>query len=496
MGKNVVIIGAGIAGLSVGCYLQKNGYQTEIYELHTLPGGLCTSWDIGDYTIDTCIHWLVGSNPKDNFYKLWNELIDLSGFNFVYEDIYVIIEDNKGNQLKIYSDLDKLFNEFMRIAPEDEKEIKNLFGYARKFLKFKMPVDKAPELYTVWDKIKQLFSILPFLTDFNKLMKTTASEFSKKFTNPDLQFAIEQMFVPEMSVLFSMMMFKWFHEKSAGYPIGGSLNFARKFEETYLNLGGKINYHSRVEKILVNQGKAYGITLKNGKVIDADIVISAADGFSTIYEMLDGKFLTDQLMEFYSRHLTFSSYIQVSFGIKKVIQTESSALVYKFAEPFQVDPETTNEGVYIKNYGFDTTFAPEGKSVIVALLYTYNYMYWNELRTNDHKQYHSEKERIAQFIKAIIKSKYKLDEVDFEITDVSTPATVIRYTNNWKGSFEGWIMTPEVGYKGIKKTIPGIDNFYMIGQWVEPGGGLPSAILSARNATQIICNVDKIKFKA
>ena len=42
--KKVVIIGAGIAGLSAGCYIQMNGYNTDIYELHTTPGGLCTSW--------------------------------------------------------------------------------------------------------------------------------------------------------------------------------------------------------------------------------------------------------------------------------------------------------------------------------------------------------------------------------------------------------------------------------------------------------------------
>ena len=41
MGKKVKIIGAGIAGLSAGCYLQMNGYDTEIYELHNVPGGLC-----------------------------------------------------------------------------------------------------------------------------------------------------------------------------------------------------------------------------------------------------------------------------------------------------------------------------------------------------------------------------------------------------------------------------------------------------------------------
>ena len=77
MGNQIKIIGAGIAGLSAGCYLQMNGYETEIYELHNIPGGLCTGWERMGYTFDGCIHWLSGSSFGNNLYPLWNELIDM-----------------------------------------------------------------------------------------------------------------------------------------------------------------------------------------------------------------------------------------------------------------------------------------------------------------------------------------------------------------------------------------------------------------------------------
>jgi phytoene dehydrogenase-like protein len=48
--------------------------------------------------------------------------------------------------------------------------------------------------------------------------------------------------------------------------------------------------------------------------------------------------------------------------------------------------------------------------------------------------------------------------------------------------------------KGMSKTLPGLENFYMIGQWVEPGGGVPTAAMSARNVLQIICHRDKRPF--
>ena len=47
--KDIIIIGAGIAGLAAGCYAQMNGYRSQIFEMHFLPGGLCTAWERKDY---------------------------------------------------------------------------------------------------------------------------------------------------------------------------------------------------------------------------------------------------------------------------------------------------------------------------------------------------------------------------------------------------------------------------------------------------------------
>ena len=79
--KKVIIIGAGISGLCAGSYLQMNGYDTEIFELNTIAGGLCTAWKRKGYTFDGCVHWLAGSKPTDPFYHLWKELIDIDSFH-------------------------------------------------------------------------------------------------------------------------------------------------------------------------------------------------------------------------------------------------------------------------------------------------------------------------------------------------------------------------------------------------------------------------------
>ncbi len=81
------------------------------------------------------------------------------------------------------------------------------------------------------------------------------------------------------------------------------------------------------------------------------------------------------------------------------------------------------------------------------------------------------------------------------MTDVSTPATLVRYTGNWQGSFEGWLPTPEWLVKSVPPTLPGLDGFWMVGQWVAPGRGLPSGLMSARQVQQLICRSDGVKFR-
>lgn len=494
MGKKVNIIGAGIAGLSAGCYLQMNGYDSEIFELHSIPGGLCTSWKRKEYTIDGCIHWLVGSSPNDNFYNIWNELIDMKNIEFVDYDEYIRVEDKDGTFIRVFTNIDKLETEMLKKAPEDKKLIIEFTNAIRKFSKINLPIEKAPETYNLFDVLKMLIKFLPYLRDMKKWIGISAHEYAKKCKNPLLKRTFEFMFLPEMSVLFLIMTLVWMSKKSAGYPIGGSLKFTRLIENKYLKLGGRINYKSKVTKIITENNSAKGIILENGVTHNSDIVVSAADGFYTIFKMLEGKYLNEKIRDYYDNYEIFPSYVQVSLGISRTFEDVPHSLFIPLEKPITIDKDSVHEYIELRTFNFDPTLAPEGKTVITAMFPTRNYKYWEDLRKSDKDKYDSEKLRIAHEVIEILEKKYGNIKINVEVIDVSTPATVIRYTNNWKGSFEGWLLTPGVGFKQMKKTLPGLDKFYMAGQWVQPGGGLPTAIQSGRNVTQIICKKDKKRF--
>jgi len=494
--KNIKIIGAGISGLSAGCYLQTNGYETEIFEMNTNPGGLCTSWDRKGYTIDGCIHWLVGSSPSHKLYHLWSELIDMKKLDFVDFEEYIRVEDRDDQFMRVPTDVDELEKEWLKKAPEDKDLILEFTNAVRKFLEFDMPAQKAPELFTPWDGIKMFSQMLPYLRSFKKWISISTGDYIKKFKNPLLKKTLLFMFIPEMSVLFLIFTLAWMHQKSAGYPIGGSLNFARVIEKKYLDLGGKIHYSSKVKKILTENDCACGIKLENKETPPADIVISAADGHFTLFEMLEGKYTNQQIEKDYENLMTFPSYLQISLGVDKTFEKTPHYLYFPLDKPLDLRDGTVHKYIGLRVFNFDPTLSPEDKTLLTVLLTTHNHTFWQELRKKDISEYKSTKKKIADQVIDALDNKFGDIRSNLDVTDISTPATIIRYTNNWKGSFEGWLLTPETGMKNMKKTLPGLENFYMIGQWVEPGGGLPTAFLSGRNVAQIICKKDKKKFKA
>jgi phytoene dehydrogenase-like protein len=496
MEKSIIISGAGIAGLSTGCYGQMNGYRTSIFEMHDKPGGVCTSWKRKGYTIDGCMHWLVGSGPASNFYRIWEELGIMQNHTFVDHDEYLRVEGRDGKSLALYSDLDRLEGHMKELAPEDSDVIEDFVKGIKKCIGFEMPVDKAPELYSLFDKVKMPFEILPYLGFMRKWGKMTMGEFAFRFQNPFMReaFLAPVGDITEFPMLALLMPMAWLHQKTAGYPLGGSLEFSKTIEKRYLDLGGKLSYKSPVIKILVENDKAIGIRLTDGTEHRGDIVISAADGRTTIFDMLEGEYINDKILGYYDNLPLFPPLLHVAFGVARTFDElphSVSGFNLPLDEPITIaSKELTRLPLHV--YNFDPGLAPPGKTVLKVMLNS-DYEYWKKLK-QDPDRYKAEKEQIADKVIALLDQRFPGLADQVEMRDVATPMTWERYTGNWRASFEGWLPTTKTLGMRMSKTLPGLRNFYMAGQWVEPGGGLPPAAISGRNVIQIICKKDERPF--
>ena len=102
-----------------------------------------------------------------------------------------------------------------------------------------------------------------------------------------------------------------------------------------------------------------------------------------------------------------------------------------------------------------------------------------------------EKQTLANAVIDRLEKRFPGIKEQIEVVDVASPVTYERYTGNWQGSYEGWADTTETMGKNMSRTLPGLCSFYMAGQWVYPGGGVPGSVISGRHMMQVICNSDK-----
>jgi phytoene dehydrogenase-like protein len=496
--NTIIVIGAGFAGLAAGIYAQINGYKTQIFELHDLPGGLCTSWERKGYNFDCCIHWLVGSSPESGMHDMWEETGVSQNREFINLDEFLRFEDSAGRILTLYSDVDRLEKHLLEFSPQDEKSIKDFIHGIRICIPFDFPSKHDPVLLRLR---KQIRMVLNFVINGKKMkewMKVTCEDFSNRFKDPLLAEAFKKMWVPEFSMFFMLVTFAYLHNKNAGYPVGGSKPMSKALEARYKELGGIINYKSRVNRILTRGDKAVGIRLEDGTEHMASKVISAADGHTTLFTMLEGKHGNEKTREPYEKWPIFPSLIFVSLGVKRTFEEIPrlvSGLTYFLKEPVKIG-DIIRDQLTVHIYNHDSSMSPAGKTAITLMLES-DYDYWKNLAQNK-TAYKHKKEEIGRTIVELLEQRFPGISSQVEVIDVATPLTFERYTGNWRGSFEGWLITPEnsgVLMKPMSQTLPDLNNFYMCGQWVEPGGGLPTAIMSGRRLVKTLCREDRRKFR-
>jgi phytoene dehydrogenase-like protein len=494
----VTIIGAGVSGLSVGCYLQMNGFDTEIYERHAHPGGLCTSWKRGNYVFDGCIHWLLGSNKSSPFYRLWSELIDMPSLVFVNHHVRVDVElavnqDRFGDKVfHLYTDINRLESYLIGIAPEDETQIKSLIQSMRLMQRFEMPpmIDNIPALQT-WREKMAMINYLPIVWHYLKWKNVTNFSFARKLKNPFLKEAFELLFDgDELKLLILTMPLSIFDKQGAGYPVGGSLKFASHLVQKYQSLGGRIHYNKPVKHIITDGASAKGILLNDGTNVFADITISAADWHFTVFEALKGRFVNKKILALASNKCleVYPSITLISLGVSKTFKDYPHLFRFPMTNPLISPDGTEFSRLEIHIYNYDPTLAPEGKAVIAISLYTRNGDYWINLRNKNYEVYVRCKNEFAETIIDRLEQKIPGIRHSIEVMDIATPATYHRYTNNWKGSIQGWMPGKDLlSSSPIDSKLPGLADFYFCSHWSVPGGGLPVAIKTGRDLAQNIC---------
>ncbi len=490
--KSIIIIGAGMGGLAAGIYGQINGYHTQIFEMHSVPGGQVAAWKRKGYTFDACIHHLFGCNDFSRIYALWQEMGAMPR-ELVYTDDCVSVVSPEGKLFKDYYDTEKLEHHLKEISQADTHVIDDYIRGIKSQAKHDYFGDFA--FGGTWDLIKAI----PYMLFNLKLFKQTMQDFANRFSDPFLRkaFPLLEYSLPQSPFFLHLIKHAYGYRKSIAWPAGGAMEFAYSIEKRYIELGGKVRYHHKVVKILTENDQAVGIKLDDGSEHRADIVISNADGRKTILNMLDGNYINERIKGYCTQPPDETNWaVLVFLGVARDLSSEPSALVMLLDKPLII-ANHENHSLEMQLYGFDRTIAPQGKGVIKVELVS-QYSYWKKLY-EDKSRYEEEKQKVAEQVIEQLSHYFEGIENQIEVVDVATLMTWEKFMggtngfNNFpvkKASFAASLFS-----KKLENTLPGLANFYMAGAWTTSLGATFMNALSGKKAVQAICKADGKKFK-
>lgn len=529
--KTMIVIGAGLGGLSTACYAQMNGYESRIFEMHEIPGGCCTAWDRGDFTFDCCISWLLGNGPGNEMHQIWLELGALQGKQMRHFDVFNIVRARDGRSVYFYSDPDRLEAHLLEISPADAKLIRDFCTGLRKFRKAitVYPFLKPVGLMGTVERWRMLASFLPYFNVVRKSISTLMTDYSARFREPLLREAFNYVLYEKHSA-FPVLPFYFqlaaHANLSAGVPEGGSLGLARSIEQRYLRLGGQVAYNAKVERILIEDDKAVGVRLDDGTEHRADIVVSAADGPTTMTRFIPDRYLPEDYRKLYTETIkepgmVFPGYVCLFLALNRPVPDGDPCTTHLLTD------EDAADLVGIKhpsiNIQFRSAHYPElspAGSTIAYLTYFADIAPWravdegpeqvtrkragevlHTLPVKHGREYYATKRKVRKALIGYLERLHPGISDAIVARDLSTPLTQVRYTGNHDGTVLGWqpfVDSGETLEKLVKKYgpgLPGLANFYQSGVWATTGG-LIRAAAAGRQVVQFVCRDDGKEFTA
>jgi phytoene dehydrogenase-like protein len=489
---DAVIIGAGLGGLSCAAAFARQGFKPLVLEQHDKPGGYATTFRRpGGFVFDVSLHSTT-IGERNGIHNLIPGFPEITDVEFVpHRTLYRAIFPNHDIRVPP-QDVPGYIKILVGYFPEEEAGIRALIddmsGVARDIRKLsesrnqpdmsRFPVD-YPFL------VRAAGSTWGAMVDArikDARLKAILSALWGYYGLPPSKLASFYYALPTIGYL----------TEGGYYPKGKSQKISDAMVSFITARGGKVLLETRVEKILVKDGAAYGVKTADGHEHTGKVVVSNANPHDMFHSMIDGgDSYKDYLARMDRMSVSLSSF-QVFLGLKKdlvgaagVADTEifyapsyDAEAAYKSSVDVSLDNPAFGLTLYDNLY---PGYSPKGKNT-VNIIALHGFDYWRryeaDYRKGNKAAYRAEKERIADiYIRQAEKVLPGLAKA-IEVQEIGTPLTNVRYTGNYRGSIYGWDQTLDnSGMRRLGHSTP-VKNLYLSGAWTRPGGGYSAVLWS------------------
>jgi all-trans-retinol 13,14-reductase len=496
---DVIIIGSGLAGLSCGSILATNKKKVLVLEKQGKPGGYASGFSRGNYNFDASLHMICGVGQGDHFYPFFenckiSEAVEFEERKYLMRAVFPEhdISIPSGDLKQTQKILSTMFPHENQGIGDYFKEIERLYDDTVNFLLSKAPLWQLLPIFPI--KFKSLFQ------NRKKTVKQLLDSYIKDDKVKAILFANWGFYglPPSKANMIAAIANASYLVDGAYYPSGGSQVIPNALVNVIISNGGEIHFNEEVDSIIIDKGKAVGVTSKAGKKYFGTAIVSNASAKTTFQNLISAPMLPKKFTQKLEGMEPSISCLVVYLGLDDSYQysrDESEIIVhdtYDLEQDYQwaINGEVDKASILITVLPNNTNRIKQFTALIHQCA---AYDSWKKFEVDYNRgkkeAYNSAKDQVASvLIKRVEKILPDLSK-HIESIEIATPLTLKKFTGNSNGALYGWANTTKQFMPMDRLTKIPVKNLYLSSAWTFPGEGQAAVVACGyRLARQLLNN--------
>ncbi len=487
---DVIVIGAGIGGLTAAALLQERGFSTVVFEKNRFPGGSCSSFEKGGYTFDAGASVFYGFCDDDAMgtLNLHSRIFRKLGIavETIPDPVQIHYHMPAGFEVPAWFDRERFLEALCRRFPHERTGIRKFYDELESVYEIlnSLPAGSLEDvmhlgvvgarhpLKAMALGVKTLFSMgnvaRRYISDKELLRFIDLESYSWA-----VQDAVSTPLVNAGICLADR------HHGGINYPVGGSGAIPSALVKGFEKFGGSIRFGSEVSKVIVENGTAVGVRLSDGTEVRAKAVVSNATVWDTFSKLVDDPRL--RIPD--DRFIKAPSWFQIWLGVDGSIVPPGFHMHHIIVDDWSKYDELGGTIYFSAPSVLDPSLAPPGKHAL-HLFVTAETWQWERYDYRG-EEYKSAKEAFAQSLIARAERLLPGLQGAVELMVTATPQSHVRYLNRRDGSY-GPLLKPGQNILLKPQNRTPLKNLYAAGDSTFPGQGVIAVTYSGVSCASYI----------